>query len=62
MPKYENSLFPYSVNSTVNVPTWRSKHTNVTLMSFLRLFTKTVTPMKKKICFLKTLNDKYCQK
>ena len=51
MPKYENSLFPYSVNSTVNVPTWWSKHTNVTLMSFLRLFTKTVTPVKKKFVF-----------
>ena len=51
MPKYENSLFPYSVNSTVNVPTWRLKHTNVTFMSFLRLFTKTVTPVKKNLFF-----------
>ena len=39
MSKYENNVFPYSVNSTVNLPAWRPKDTNVTLMSFLRLFT-----------------------
>ena len=47
MSKYENSVFPYSVHSTVNLPTWRPKDTNVTLMSFLRLFTNTITPERK---------------
>ena len=47
MSKYENSVFPYSVHSTVNLPAWRLKDTNDTLMSFLRLFTETVTPERK---------------
>ena len=52
MSKYENSVFPYSVHSTVNLPAWRPKDTNYTLMSFLRLFTETVTPERKSF-FLK---------
>ena len=36
---YENSVFPYSLHSTVNL----YNPTNVTLMSFLRLFTETIT-------------------
>ena len=47
MSKYENSVFPYSVHSTVNLPAWRQKDTNVTLMSFLHLFTETITPERK---------------
>ena len=39
MSKYENSVFPYSVHSTVILLTWRRKDTNVTLMSSLRIFT-----------------------
>ena len=34
--KYEN-----------NLPAWRPKDTNVTLMPFLRLFTETITPERK---------------
>ena len=44
MSKYENRVFPYSVYSTVNFPAWRLKDTNVALISFLRLFTETITP------------------
>ena len=47
MSKYENSVFPYSVHSTVNLPAWRPKDTNVTLMSFLRLFIETITTERK---------------
>ena len=47
MLKYENSVFPYSVHSTVNLPAWRLKDTNVTLMSFLGLFTETITLERK---------------
>ena len=47
MSKYENSVFPYSVHSTVNLPAWRPKDTNVTLMSFLRLFIETITSERK---------------
>ena len=36
MSKYEN-----------NLPAWRPKDTNVTLMSFLRLFTEKITPERK---------------
>ena len=39
--------FPYSVHSTVNLPAWKPKDKNVTLMSFLRLFTETITPERK---------------
>ena len=31
MSRYENSVFPYFVHSTVNLPAWRPKDTNVTL-------------------------------
>ena len=47
MSKYENSVFPYSVHSTVNLPTWRRKDKNVTLTSFLRLLTETITHERK---------------
>ena len=60
MSKYENSVFLYSVHSTVNLPGWRSKDANVTLMSFPRLFTETITPERKKNFFSK-FHDKYCQ-
>ena len=59
MSKYQNSVFPYFVHSTVNLPAWRPKDTNVTLMSFLRLFTKTITPERKG--FFSKLHDKCCQ-
>ena len=41
MSKYENSVFPYFVHSTVNLPALRPKDTNIT-MSFLLLFTETI--------------------
>ena len=47
MSKYENSVFPYSIHFTVNLPAWKPKNTNVTLMSFLRLFTETINPERK---------------
>ena len=47
MLKYENSVFRYSANSTVSLPAWRSKDTNVTLMSFLSLFTEIIAPERK---------------
>ena len=46
MSKYENNLFRYSLHSTVNFPEWKLKDTNVTLISFLLLFTETITPEK----------------
>ena len=52
MLKYENSLCPYSLHSTVNLPEWRLKTTNVTLPSYLRLFTETITAERKN-CFFK---------
>ena len=59
MSKYENSLFPYSSHSTVNLPEWRLEDTDVTLISFLRLFTETITPERKS--FFSKLNDECCQ-
>ena len=59
MPKYENSVFLYSLHSTVNLPAWRPKDTNVTAMSFLRLFTETITPEREG--FFSILHDKSCQ-
>ena len=47
MSKYENSMFPYSAHSTVNLPIWRPKDANDTVMSFLHLFTETITPKIK---------------
>ena len=47
MLKYETAVFPYFLHSTVNLPAWGLKDTNVTLMFFLHLFTETVTPERK---------------
>ena len=47
MSNYENSVFPYSLHSTANIPAWRSKDANVTLMCFLLLFTETIAPERK---------------
>ena len=47
MSNYENSLFPYSFEITVNLPEWQLKDTNVTLISFLSLFAETITPERK---------------
>ena len=60
MSKYENSVFPYSVHSTVNLPAWRPKDSNVPLMSFPCLFTETITPERKKNFYSK-FHDKSCQ-
>ena len=59
MSKYENSVFPYSVHSTVNLAAWRLKDTNVTFMSFLRLLTETIFSERK--VFFSKLQDKCCQ-
>ena len=59
MLKHENSLFPYSLRSTVNLPEWRLDDADVTLISFLRLFTQTITPERKS--FFSKLNDECCQ-
>ena len=58
MSKYENSVFAYSVHSTVNLLAWSPKDTNVNLMSFLRLFTETISPER---IFFSKLHDKCCQ-
>ena len=47
MLKYENSVFPYSVHSTINLPAWRPKDKNVTLTSVLRLFTEKIIHERK---------------
>ena len=47
MSKYENSVFPYPLPSTVNLYAWMRKDENVTLMFFLLLFTETITPKRK---------------
>ena len=59
MSKYDNSVFPYSVHSTVNLPAWRPKDTNVNLMPFLRLFIETSTTDRKVL--LSKLHDKCCK-
>ena len=51
MLKHENSLFPYSLRSTVNLPEWRLDDVDVTLISFLRLLTETITPKRKSFFF-----------
>ena len=56
---YENSVFPYSAHSAVDLPAERSKDTNVSFMSFLRLFTETINTERK--VFLSKLHDKCCQ-
>ena len=43
MSKYENSVFPYPVHSTVNLCVWRSKDSNDTSIPFVCLFTETIT-------------------
>ena len=58
MSKYENSVFPYSGHSTVNLPARRPKDTNVTL-SFPGLFTETITTERK--FYFSKLHDKCCQ-
>ena len=59
MSKYENSLFPYAFQITVNLPVWKLKNTNVTLISFLSLFTEPITLERKS--FFSKLHNKYCQ-
>ena len=59
MSKYENRVFPCSVHSTINFPVWRPTNTNVSLMSFLGLFTEAITP-ERKVFFSKLLH-KYCR-
>ena len=59
MSRYENSMFLYSVHSTVNLTALRPKETNITLMSFLHLFTETIIPKRKS--FFSKLHDKCCQ-
>ena len=54
MSKYENSVFPYSVHSTVNLSAWRPRDTNVILMSFFRLFTETINPERNFFFFKMT--------
>ena len=49
MSKYANSLFSYSVHSTVNLPAWRRKDTNVISMSFLGLFTRRLSKFSQKL-------------
>ena len=59
MLNYENSIFPYSVRSAVNLPAWRPEDAIVTLMSFLRLFTEKIN-FERNVFFSK-LHDKCCQ-
>ena len=59
MSKYENSVFPYSLHSIVNLPAWKPKDTNYTFMSFLCLFTETITPERK--FFFSKLHEKFRQ-
>ena len=53
--KYENSVFPHSLHSTVNLTAWRPNYKNVTLLSFLRLFNETIT--SKRSSFFKTFME-----
>ena len=55
MSKYENSLFPYFLQITANLPQWKLKDTNVTLIYILRMLTETITPERKS--FFRKLND-----
>ena len=57
--KCPNIVFPYSVHSAVNLPAWRLKETNITLMPFLRLFADTITPERKGL--FSKLFHKCCQ-
>ena len=51
MSRYENSLLPYSLHYTVKLSEWRLKDTKVSLISFLCLFTETITPERKSFFF-----------
>ena len=66
MSNYENSLFPYSLQITVNLLEWKLNDANVTLVSFLRLFTETITPERKSFFQNYMTNivkiDKICEK
>ena len=53
MSKYENSVFPYSLHSNVNLPAWRPKYTNDTFA--LRQW------LSKEKVFFSKLHDKCCQ-
>ena len=59
MSKCENSSCPCSLQISVNLPEWKLKDKDVTLIPFLRLFTERITPEEK--AFFKKLHDKYCQ-
>ena len=56
MLKYEDSVIPYLVHSTLNLRRWRRKDANLSWMSYLCLFTETVAP-ERKVLFSK-LHDK----
>ena len=66
MSNYENSLFPYSLQITVNLLEWKLNDANVTLVNFLRLFTETITPERKSFFQNYMTNivkiDKICEK
>ena len=47
--KYEDIVFPYSAHSTVNLHAWRPRDTNVTLMSFLHLFTPRLSAFSRQL-------------
>ena len=49
--KYENNVFPYFLHYIVNLTAWRSKDTNITLMSLLRLFIEKITFDRKGFFF-----------
>ena len=51
MSRYENSLLPYALHYTVKLSEWRLKDTKVSLISFLCLFTETITPERKSFFF-----------
>ena len=42
--KHENSVFPYSLHSTVNLP---AGDRYVTIMYFIHLFNETITPERR---------------
>ena len=57
--KYENSMFPYSLHSTVNLSAWRLRDTSVTLMSFSVYPLIQLLPKEKG--FFSKSRDKYFQ-
>ena len=65
MSKYENSFFPYSLHSSVNLSEWRLKDTNVTLLS-LPVCSLRQLLLKEKACFQNYMTnivkiDKTCE-